>query len=212
MATFNAAKGDEPNYQMLIACPGQNIEIIVDMPEQLTLATQSDWEAIMSASLAGAVDSGIGAIDSLWKGLVGVAAKPFNVQHKALTTQIWLGTAPIEIPLQIQFNAKTDATQDVFKPMAALTSLVLPNNGMGGLLLPPGPLLGGFLGGYGVTVRIGRILVFQECIITSCQTTYDTRLDKSGIPISGEAEITIRTSTVIGRTDLLQAMGLDLTN
>lgn len=207
---FDASKSEEENYKITISCPGHGIDIICDMPEQITMATQSDWESLMNYSLAGALDAAIGGSGKLIAGLASAGSKAFNAQLQALSFQVWMGTSPIEFPLQIQFNAKKSALNDVYKPMGMLGAMVLPINKGGGVLFPPGPSIGGVAGGYGVHIRLGRLILFKECIITSSQATYDTRLDKDGVPISGEMEITFRTSTVYGHKDFLNALSLEV--
>lgn len=216
MITIDASKSDNPNYKITLSCPGHEIEIIADMPEQITMATSSDWEAIMNFSLAGAADSALSGVGRSIAGALTAAAgklglHAFNSQNKYLTTQVWLGTQPLEFPFQLQFNAKNSAMDDVYKPIGWLTAMVLPINGNLGLLNPPGPRIaggGGIVNDYGVDIRIGRLAVFRRCIITACQASYDTRLDSKGVPIAGEAELTIRTNHVYGAQDFLVAMGL----
>jgi hypothetical protein len=223
MAVFNCTKGSNINYYIDITCTAAAITIVCDMPENLSLGISSSWDSAMPYALAGLIDQipgGIGgAIVAATTFGARVAGKAFNVQSQALSYQVWMGSDPIEIPLELQFDVKSDAKQDVWLPIAYLISLSMPRNqgsavstALGGVLLPPGPALGengGKVGlGYGVNIRIGRIALFQDCIITGAEPNFSLLLDPDGYPIAGQVNLTIKTSYVYGNVDLLNALGI----
>lgn len=199
MAEFINVKGSNPNYYIDIHCPGHNIRVVTEMPEQLTSGVQSDWESRLPYSLAD-VFSRIPLVGTA------VNAIGYGPQLQALSFQTWMGTSPIEIPLQLHFDHKTSAFEDVYKPVIALKTLAFPVNSGAGFLTPPGPVRAS--GGYGVTVRIGRMMIFENCIIASANETFDARMGPDGYPIAGDLELTLRTSMVYGNKDFLQAMRL----
>ncbi len=217
MATYFCNKSKNPNYLVQISCPGHNTDIIADLPEQIGFGVTSDWESLLPYSLAGMIDQ-IPLVGNWAKAAAG--AKALNVQSQALSFQVWLGTSPIEIPLHLQFDAYSSALEEVYKPILLLESFTLPitqQNYFGGLagniLTAPGPVLGGanqMLEGYGLNVRLGRQMLFQNCIVSASNHNFDTRLDKDGYPIAGEIEMTLRTSVVFGNLDLLTAAGISL--
>jgi hypothetical protein len=202
---LNGAKATNPNYICQISCNGHGIDILADLPETTNLGVQSDWESPLPTTLAGLLDNVTGGAASAIASSIGA-----NPQSQALSYQMWMGTTPLEIPLTLLFDANSSGLEDVYRPITALMQMVLPVNGAGGLLYPPGPkggLTGAFGGreGYGVTVRIGRMMIFEDCIISAASETLDTKLDKDGFPISGEVECTFRTSLVYGTADFLNA-------
>jgi len=202
---MNGAKASNPNYTCQISCRGHGIDILADLPETLNLAVQSDWESPLPSSLAS-------VLDNFTVGISGNLSKAIGVDPhtQAMSFQMWMGTSPIEIPLTLNFDATESALEDVYRPITALCMMALPINSAGGMLTPPGPT-GGLWGavtsrqGYGVDVRVGRMMLFKDCIISAASETFDTRLDKDGFPISGQVECTFRTSVVYGTADFLRA-------
>lgn len=204
MAEFICVKGSNPHYYIDISCPGHGVRVVTEMPEQLTLGVQADWESRLPYRLA-EVFSNIPVVGSIVD--KGIAAFGYGPQSQDLSFQTWMGTSPIEIPLQLHFDHKTSAFEDVYKPIVALQSLAQPINGSLGMLLPPGPIRGGS-GGYGINIRIGRMMIFENCILSSANETFDARLGPDGYPIAGDLELTVRTSYVYGHKDFLKAMRL----
>jgi hypothetical protein len=202
---YNAAKSKNPNYWCLISCPGHGIDIITDMPEQLTLGVSSEWDSRLPYSLASILDNMTAGAGSAIAGAIGM-----NVQSQDLSYQMWMGTTPIEIPLTLNFDHETDAQIDVFEPITKLMALQFPTNKLGGFLSPPGPLRSGQGNGgdYAINIRIGRMMTFLNCIMVSGNQAFDSRLDKKGFAISGQVEATFRSSIVYGHMDWLKAMQL----
>ena len=203
---LNGSKSNNPNYMCQISCNGHGLDILADLPENLNLGVQSDWESPLPSTLAGMLDRVTGGAASSIANAIGTSP-----QSQHMSYQMWMGTTPIEIPLTLQFDADKSALEDVYRPIVAIMQMVLPINGGGGLLYPPGPkggLVGAFGGreGYGVTVRVGRMMLFPDCIISSASQTFDSRLDAAGFPIAGTVECTFRTSIVYGTADFLTAM------
>ena len=217
MVTFISSKGNNQDYRAHISCPGHDVDVIVDLPETISFGISSDWESLLPYSLAGALDAVAGKVGVNLGAAFG-AVKAANVQSQALSFQVWMGTSPIEIPFTFQFDAKTSALEQVYKPIAYLMALTMPVNknftdsAYTNVLLPPGPALGGGLvDDYSVTLRLGRMMAFLDCIITSATPSFDVRLDDEGYPIAGEIEMTFRTSKVYGHIDMLNAMGIGVT-
>lgn len=205
MVTYTINKGDNPNYWMLIECPGHNLEILADMPEQIQIGAQSDWESRMPFSLAGLLEKAFGQVAQGISTLVGV-----DPQVQSLSFQMWMGTSPIEFPVTLLFDAEESPQRDVFEPITYLMSIMLPNNGSGGLLWPPGPRWGPSDNsrGYGVNIKIGKMMQFIDCIVVNATETFDSRMGDDGYPIAGQVEIVFRTSIVYGAQDWLKAMQL----
>jgi len=202
---YNCAKSENPNYWCLIQCPGHGLDIITDMPEQLTFGVSSEWDSRLPYSLASILDSATLGLAGRLSDAVG-----WNPQNQYMSYQMWMGTTPIEIPLTLNFDHESDAQVDVFEPISKLMALQFPINRMGGFLTPPGALRGGQEGDadYAIHIKLGRMMHFLNCMMVSGNETLDARLDKNGFPISGQVEATFRTSMVYGHIDWLKAMQL----
>lgn len=209
MRTYICTKPDNTNanYAVKIGCQSQGVEIIAEMPEQLSFGVQSDWESRLPSTLSSLLGSIplIGGRLEQGQNLLGL-----NRQFQDLSFQMWMGTSPIEIPLTLQFDAEESALNDVYRPIQALASMALPSQ-RGGYLIAPGPIRGGNGDDNAVTLNIGRMFTFLDCIMVSCEQTLDSRLDEDGYAIAGTANITLRTGMVYGKTDWLKAAGFGVT-
>lgn len=205
---FLVAKSTNPNYHVHIRCLGLGFELVADMPEQTAYAIGVDYEAQLPSSTSDLGFTGAGAY------VTGTHAS-----MQALTRQIWRNSSPIEIPLVLQFNAKTDANQEVYRPMRLLEALAMPtlgegsNTGFGPLdsflnwgMQASGLLIAPNSGGNIMALSIGRMLNLSEVLLVSCNCTYNSQLSK-GFPISGEAEVVFRTPKVLSRAEWLLATG-----
>lgn len=204
---YRVAKTENPFYLVDITCPNHGFGIQVDMPEQLSLAVSSEWESRLPSSLAEAWSAIAPAGGGLVSGVTNALGA--NPIFKALSFQMWAGTSPIEIPLTVLFDAENSALKDVYEPIAMLQSLAMPVEASMGILSPPGPDVGLFSSsdsGYGIHVKIGRMMMFLNCILVSANAIFDARLDSRGFPISGQIDLVFRTAYVYGRGDWLNSM------
>lgn len=219
---FIVAKNTNPAYHVHIFCVGLGFELVADMPEQTAYAVAADYEAQLPASTG---DMGVA------NGVTFVTGTHATLQ--ALTKQIWRNSSPIEIPITLQFDAYSDAFQEVYKPMRILEALAMPTVGTGGAatfaqkvadvanavgkyfgydLGVNGTLLvGPNSGGNTMSVVIGRMLTLSELLLISCNNTYDSRMTDQGYPISGQSELVFRTSKVLSRAEWVQATGSNFT-
>jgi len=189
--SYFCSKTTNPNYHVHIKCPGMGLEIIADMPEETNTAVGSEWEAMLPNSLADAS----AAAGGLAKTIAGT-----NLVSQALSQQVWVNSSPIEIPITLQFAAVENAYKEVVQPMRALEKLALPELGIGGLLYSPGPSRGSIAGGsLEVELYIGNLLIIPSVILINASSTFSSRLDKEGWPISGRSDITFRTDRVLSR-------------
>ena len=213
---FRTAKTTNPAYLIDIVCPGHNFGIQVDMPEQLQIAVTSDWENRLPSSLSGLWSAASPFGGGVGEGLAKATGSDAHIQ--ALSFQMWTGTSPIEIPLTVLFDAEKAGLSDVYQPITMLQSLIFPVNtsvvGVG-TLQPPGPDVGLFsrsitLGygnsGYGINVKLGRLMMFLNCIMVSANATFDSRMDNRGFPISGQLELVFRTAVMYGRDDWIRSV------
>jgi len=187
--SYNIAKGKNPAYLVAISCPTEGLEVICDLPEQIVMAMQSDWEARMPPGLESLRDNAI-------VNTIGVA--PMSQEWS--TRQMWVNSSPQEFSLTLLFDANSDAYKDVFLPAMSLYRLTAPV-AYGDLLLPPGPSRIDKKKN-AVTIAIGKMIRIEDAILVSAQPSFDTRLDIQGYPIACEIELTIRTAVVYSRTNI----------
>lgn len=192
---YDSAKGRNANYHVRIACTAFDVEIIADLPEELQTAVGSEWESRLPASL-GAVPYVGEAVETASK-IVGGS----GVVQQKLSQQIWVNSSPMEIPLELQFDAQNDAYNDVYVPMRLLEMMALPD-GVGGFLYSPGTNRG--IAGVGestISLHIGTMMYIPSIIITTVNSSFSSRLDYRGYPISGRSSVTFRTDRVVSRDE-----------
>ena len=206
-----------PNYLMSIELHNNQNNlptnfVLANIPEDIVVGAQAQWHQRMSSSASQAVDA-LPNILAAERTVAQNVISTFNLNavEQAFTYQTWQGTSSIEMDFIILFNSYNSAFTDVVGPMSMLQSWVMPSRlGSTGvsnsILIPPGPsAVRPYLNR--ISVRIGRLLYWNSCIITSCQNTFDGRMDASGQPISGRCDLRIATINTPGRDDLLNAYG-----
>ena len=192
-AKIHTAKSKNQNDWVIIQCAG--IEIVADMPEEVTTAVGSEWESRLPSALPGVAD---------------IAAKTFlgsSPQIAAATQQVWVNSSPVEIPISLAFDAVTDAFEEVVKPARILESLAMPRYA-NGFLFAPGPSIAGSGEDYGCELRIGRQFNQRGMILTSAQVSMSSRLEERGYPIAARVDCTFRTPRVMTNEEWLIATGV----
>lgn len=193
--TYDSTKSQNQNYWVRIGCGAMGVEIIAEMPEEITSAVGSEWEALLPASL-GSVPLVGDALNFAAQSIGGS-----GVVLQGATQQIWVNSSPMELPLTLQFDIENDAREDVYAPMRLLEMMAMPNEA-GGFLYSPGTNLGALAGGdSSISLAVGQYLKIPRIIITSVQSQFSSRLDARGYPISGRSDITFRTDRVLSRED-----------
>lgn len=195
--SYSCARSTNTNYHVQIACAGMGIELIADMPEEVTTQVGSEWEAMLPSAIADVAR----IFESGGKVIAGTGAV---IQTN--TQQIWVNSSPIEIPLTLTFEAETSGFQDVVKPIRFLEKLTMPTIAFGGTtLLSPGPNRTG--GGMEVRVVIGKLLRLESAILVSAAGSFSSRMAADGYPISGRCDLTIRTDRVLSREQWAEYTG-----
>jgi len=112
--------------------------------------------------------------------------------------QVWEGTTPIVIVLDLEFFAFRNAAQEVIKPIKDLAKLVLPRRGV--FLRPPGPrlsilagALGGGLGGTQINVFIGTFMFLRSVIMKSVTPNFVLQMSPEGNPMKASVKVVIET-------------------
>lgn len=139
---------------------------------------------------------------------LGTMSKMFGVAltSQSMTAQIWEGSQPIEITLELELVAESNPKEEVLDPIKKLFAMTMPSRGgLGGLLEPPGPkykdiMIWKAFGGKGpggvtkqITIRIGTFLLFDNVVIESVNTTFYSMMHESGIPLRAVVAVTFKT-------------------
>lgn len=183
--------------------------IRANVPEQISVSVHSDWQSRLPSTF-GDISTGVqqalraaGIVPAVITS--GMFTFNFNPMVQAFSFQSWIGTSPIEMDFQLQFNAYENAGWEVVGPMQALQSLVLPtvNNKYAdySILDAPGPSPAHPYDNR-ISIRIGRMFYINSCVIIQCRNTFDNRMDASGQAISGQCDLLIRTINTPSRDDL----------
>lgn len=136
---------------------------------------------------------------------------------QSMTAQIWEGTQPIEITLELEFVAESDPLIEVLLPIQRLLEMTMPSRGLGGYLLePPGPVykdlinwaafdkarnalgIDGIASGGGaaakqIAVQIGNFILFDNVVIEQVNSTFHSLMHESGIPMRATVSVTFKT-------------------
>lgn len=190
-----------PSYQITILYEDEEIAV-ASMPEQIFMASGSEWEPRMAGTLRSFLESQLGGL-SRTATTGALASVNFDIVVQSLTYQVWRSSAPIEFNLTLLFDAYKDSIAEVVKPMKTLKEYSLPfawaeNRD---LLMPPGPSVVD-PNRARISLRIGRFIYIHSVILVNVNNTFDTRLDKNSQPISGQSEVTIRTISTPSRQDV----------
>jgi len=160
--------------------------ILATIPEEIALNVQSEYEARYANFFA---ESRIGQAVKEFQNLTGA-----GLFFQALTSQLWINSDPLELSLQLLFDAEEDAQKDVVDQVVKLQSWVMPtiDESDSNILYAPGPTPYDPNSGR-VVVSIGRFLTLDSVIIPSVSATYKAAMDKNGQPISATVDVTFRT-------------------
>ena len=183
------------------------------LPEEFSFSVESEWEPLFPS----------GGIPGL-TGIVGTAISSGGYTTKTInaTSQAWSGSSPIEFSLPIDFVAVRDAQKEVVTPVKNLMKLALPGEldafdefGIGNVFLdPPGPVITDAYSAYrdrvgtrgdNIALRIGNFIIFKDVIITNVSANWVGKLSPEGLPMQAQAEVTIRTYTMISKEQLEEA-------
>jgi hypothetical protein len=192
------------NYRVRIAqAGGGKVEAFV--PETFQLAVTSQFNQPFGQGIQNST--------------VGTAAKMLGLgalTSQSMTAQVWEGTQPIEMSLELEFVAESDPTAEVLQPIKELLKMTMPSKGGGGFLLdPPGPVYKDIVDwkafeakkGEGkaakqITVQIGNFLLFDSVVIESVNTTFHSMMHSSGVPLRATCAVTFKTFFIQLKEDI----------
>ncbi len=177
-----------PNFLVYISSSKYKTTVVSRAPEDLTMQINADWDTPLAQSGAsGIVEVGVQELLNR------------STKTQFASAQIWSGSTPIEITLQLEFQAEQDPKQEVIQPIISLGKMALPSlsgeGGSKGLFSPPGPRIFNFGGGDNIIIQLGEFLIFESVIITNVNPVFKTRdMGVSGVPIRATCDVTFRTA------------------
>jgi hypothetical protein len=141
-----------PAYLIRIVSYRNRKSVTAILQQDLAIRVESRWEALVPSSL----------LDVANKLAQGVSGGKISIITAATSRRIWQGTSPLELSVNLKFEAVYDALQEVVVPCQILQTIALPSNtaysqvaqeeltarakvgdikeGIGGIFLaPPGP-------------------------------------------------------------------------
>lgn len=194
-----------PNYLVRISQQGGG-KVQGFVPETFQLAVSSQFGQPFGQGL---MNSTIGTAS---KATLGVA-----LTSQSMTAQIWEGSNPIEMTLEIEFVAESDPRSEVLQPIQSLLEMALPSKSKGFLLAPPGPkysdiidweAMAGGTKGEGaaanqISLHVGKFLTFDNIVIENVNVTFHSMMHSSGIPMRATVAVTFKTFFVLLKEDMV---------
>lgn len=193
----------DPEFQLLIK--SGNVEIVAEMPEELNVNVEQDWENPFKVALSD-------KLQGLIQGLAQFSDRlddRFTLawDHEQLFT--YMGGSPLQLSFEIVFTAEDSTEDDIVKPVKQLMMLSSPSvassqvgeqareffesatgregEGLRRLNRPPM-----------CTVKMGNILLLQKIIITSVNPNFSRPLVSDarvqGVPARLPVNLTIQTT------------------
>jgi hypothetical protein len=185
---------ENSNYKVFIKQAGGG-EVEAYVPETFQLAVTSQFNQPFGQGISNST--------------VGTATKMLGLgalTSQSMTAQIWEGTQPIEITLELEFVAEYNPQNEVLKPIKDLLTMTMPSRGGSGFLLdPPGPkyvdivdweafeAAKGSQASKQISVKIGNFLLFDNVVIESVNSTFYSMMHETGIPLRATVAVTFKT-------------------
>lgn len=193
---------------------GSGFELIADMPASFGFGVNAQYADMFANQSVGGGQIGGGGSRL---GQATTAITGGAVMFQPLTKKIWQGSSQISFGLSLLFDAESNAKEDVHEIAVLLQALCLPI-GVGGtntpespgsavVLLPPNPPIWNSNINR-TSVRIGKMFYFHDVVLESVNYTLESRFAADDYPIAGQVDITVTTSYVFSRQDLLASANM----
>lgn len=114
------------------------------------------------------------------------------------TTQVWSGTTPHNFNLVLEFYAVSDAYNAVQAAVIELEKCAAPEMNE---KTPLGRIP------QSVTVRVGKQIIYPECVITSVSRELDGPISQDGYPLRGSVTLQLQTVTTVNQSDIAGTFG-----
>lgn len=195
------------NYKVIITHQGAGGVVQGWVPETFQIAVTSQFSQPFGQGIS---NSTAGQATKAWMGRA--------LTSQSMTAQVWEGSQPIEITLEIEFVAETDPKKEVLEPIKKLLKMTMPSKDGSNLLRPPGPKYSDIVdwkafldpsrptGKSGVegsiSIAIGKFVYFDNVVIESVNSTFHSMMHSSGIPLRATVAVTFKTFFVPVSEDL----------
>lgn len=207
---------------LVVRRDGANVvNLSTPIPETFELSLSSNYDHPMDQPLSSLAGNAGGLVTQVVRAGT-VASTGLTTRNKYLSGAVWIGGSRINVSLPFILHAYKDPKKDVMDKVVQLMSLVAPSEGIGGMLVAPGPTLanmealagGNFSqdvianaaqwGGDDITLSIGKFFTLNPCIITNVGTTIETMFDRDGIPIGATVNVSVESYFTTTKEDLIK--------
>lgn len=191
------------NYEVKIVQEGGG-RVKAYVPETFQLAVTSQFNQPFGQGIQ---NTTVGTLSKM----LGLGA----LTSQSMTAQIWEGTQPIEMSLELEFLAYNDPAAEVRDPIKELLKMTMPSKrGFGFLLDPPGPVYkdivdwntfevkSGQTAAKQISIKIGNFLLFDNVVIEAVNCVFHSLMTAGGIPLRATVSVTFKTFFVQLKEDL----------
>lgn len=221
-----------PNQLVGITTKSENKDVVIIesvLQRPISFRTSSKWGPLPTLQDFGMKD--IPNMDAIDAGLMAVFGT--STQSTVNSRRMWKGTSPLNIQIDLRFEAFEDPLLEVVAPTVRLMGLTLPMRSaisigkMDFFLVPPGPapfpnavmekamnIASGKAGvaelakssGEETTIRIGGTMQFERVVLEGANVTWDQRCDANGRPLGSNVSLTFTTWEILTREALNEAV------
>jgi hypothetical protein len=220
---LDSSGGASPNYRVWMWKGNVSDSVSTVMPENWSTSLDIGWQPQFANLLKEALAAAVGGAKAEFA-TNAANAMGFQIQNKALSSNIWQGTSYLTISIPFIFKVESDVNTELLEPIQRLMRWALPTTtdimGMDVALAAPyrpftklsadtskkqtstsSTLVEGNAGSP-VTVQFGNFFTLPSCIITSINQTYDSMFDKDGKPVSAKLDVQVMSTTLITAEDI----------
>lgn len=199
------------NYKMVVTSNERWGSVSGYIPEQFNLSVHSQFNQPFGQDL---LNSKLGTATKVAAGIAPIS--------QSMTGQIWEGSKPIDLSMEMDLIAEYDPVMEVQERIKTLMKMALPSRGGAGFLKTPGPSYGSVTGrdalnavqgwtGIGsplgkaggvISISIGNFLYFDNVVIESVQAQFQSMMHRSGVPLHATVTINFSTFFIVLADDL----------
>lgn len=151
---------------------------------------ENDTPGSMFARMGGLIQAGA---------FQGVGVEGGSTSKSGLnTTQVWSGTTPHNFNLVLELYAVSDAYTAVQAAVIELEKMAAPElneKTPGGRIPLP------------VSLRVGKQIIYPECVVTSVSRDLDGPISRDGYPLRGSVTLQLQTQTTINQSEIAGTFG-----
>ena len=154
------------------------------------------WESPFENDTPGSMFAKAGGI--VQAGALGGVGEGMTSKSTLNTTQVWSGTTPLNFNLVLEFYAISEAYNAVQAAVIELEKMAAPeiNKATPGGRIPQS-----------VTLRVGKQIIYPECVITNVSRDLDGPISQDGYPLRGTVNLQLQTKTTVNQSDIAGTFG-----